>query len=1354
MGTLGRPRRGRLTRASDGTQQHRGWLELIDVSGPFLSLPVLQSAWPTLDALEKPAREKLRLAHATWQSDGAVGQRSWIDYVLGELLGWGNELRWHEGDDLDHLSMGVAEHDTRIVPVCALVAPGGEISPATTEVLGLVCEPGLQPTARIPHDLWAATPVDRLARLCRHHGIELGIATDGRWWTLVWARRGKVTTTVTFDAVGWADAAERDVVRAFVSLLCRRRFFGVSDHEKLVTLLAKSEDSQEEITEALGVQVRQAVELLVAAIGRSDTAQPERGEPGLEHIDAEEIYRGAVTVMMRVVFLLFAEERKMLPSDNELYATSYSAGQLCSALEQRALAGSEDDLEHTSAGWQRLLALFHAVYWGVEHPRLHMYPHDGSLFDSMRFPWLRHDIDDRTVLHMLRAVQFVEVGTGRSRERRKLSFRELDVEQIGYVYEGLLGHDGFRADEVTVSLAGKPGLEQEVPLRELEQFAARAQDLPELAAALAQEFKDSGIGAARALERRLAPAPAAEKEEQRRKLLSVTRGDHLLAERLSPFAGILRADLRGLPVVIMPGELFVTESSLRKNTGTHYTPRHLAEEVVTHALEPLVYSPGPLQTADQHEWKPKTCAEILALKVVDIAVGSGAFLVSAARYLGDRLVEAWAREGDERAMTTRISQVAGDGDDHHLVTEARRQAIEHCLYGVDINPMAVEMAKVSLWLISMDSERPFTFLDDRLKSGDSLLGITSLDQLWNMHLEPEIGRAVHNDLFQWTGPGRALMEKMADQRLRIIDIPVNDDPLGGLAEKRKLLAEIDTDTMRLRLFASLLIGSALFNAPDGSRGLTRGAVEAAWLAAKTERDGQEGVARERSQDWLNTGRPTFGSARAPMHWPLEFPEVFKGGGFDSVIGNNPYLGGQKLTGILGNEYREYMVHTLAGGVRGSADLIAYFALRAGTLLGNSGTLGLIATNTLAQGGTREVGLDQFPGRGLTLYRAVTSRPWPSRSAALQYCVAWATRAQPTDLASAVIDDLVVSGILPSLAPKSRATGEAKRLIANAGRSFQGATILGLGFTMSPDDAEYLIHQDPRNSGVLFPYLNGQDLNSDPRCMASRWVINFHDWPEDQARIYRECYERVQFFVKPERERNNRKVYRDHWWQYAERRPALRRAISELERVIVIARVSRTAMPMMVPTGPVFNEKIVVFASDDPSMLAVLSSAVHYRWAGSRCATLKADLQYAPSDAFETFPLPELTDEIRTLGNRLDEFRRDVMLSRNSGLTKTYNLVFDSFCTDADIEELRQIHRAIDIAAIRAYGWEDRIKRVGGLEHGFHRLGRETRYTIGPDAQREILDSLLELNHERHGMEVAQGPHSRKKRKSVTDRSLF
>ncbi|MFD0575716.1 hypothetical protein [Dactylosporangium darangshiense] len=333
----------------------------------------------------------------------------------------------------------------------------------------------------------------------------------------------RVTATAVFDAVAWPEAAQRDVVRAFVSLLCRRRFFGVPDAERLVPLLRRSLDNQEELTEALGVQVRRAVELLVAAFGRADARERELGGRGLELVTAHEVYRGAVSVMMRLVFLLFAEERRLLPSDNELYATEYGAGRLRAGLEDRVAEGSEEDLEHTSAAWHRMLALFDAVYHGIAHPRLTMHAHAGSLFDPGAFPWLPQSVDDRTVLHMLRAVQRVEIGRGRAREVRTVSFRALDVEQIGYVYEGLLSFEGLRADGVVVGLDGREGRAEEVPLSVLEALPSAP---PELAAALAERYKDSGIGSPAALAKRLTPLGAVERAEARRKLLAVTGGDH------------------------------------------------------------------------------------------------------------------------------------------------------------------------------------------------------------------------------------------------------------------------------------------------------------------------------------------------------------------------------------------------------------------------------------------------------------------------------------------------------------------------------------------------------------------------------------------------------------------------------------------------------------------------------------------------------------------------------------------------------------------------------------------------------------------------------------------------------------
>ncbi|MGI8333664.1 Eco57I restriction-modification methylase domain-containing protein [Actinomadura scrupuli] len=1349
------PGSSRFPRHSD-TFDHSGWLDLIEVSGPFLSIPVLRRAWPTLDAVDKQTRERLRLAQGTGLGSGtAADRREWIDFVLADLLGWGDALHT---SGLGELALEVAEHDSTLTPSFALAEPGEDPKPEALRLLGLVCDGS--PTQRVAGEDWAATPVDRLAQLCRHHDVPLGLATDGRWFALVWAPRGGVTTTAVFDTVDWATAAERDVVRAFVSILSRSRFFAVPDAETLPMLLKASLDNQEDITEALGVQVRQAVELLVAAIGRAHTLDVKNDGAGIGDVSAHEVYRGSVSVMMRIVFLLFAEERGLLPADKELYRQAYSVGLLCAELEDHVLAGSEQDLEHSNAAWHRLLAVFNAVYFGVSHPDLTMHAHDGSIFDPYRYDWLPLTIDDRTVLHMLRAVQYVQIGTGRNRERRRLSFRALDVEQIGYVYEGLLSFEGFYAEEPVVGLIGKEGYEEEVPLRVLADHAAACATVEELAARLAAEYKDSKIGSAAALTKKLAPLAGADRQEAERKLLAVTAGDYQLAQQLLPFYGIIRTDLRDLPVVILTDALFVTESSLRKNTGTHYTPKFLAEQVVEGALEPLVYSPGPLQTADRDEWQPRSSQELLSLKVADIAMGSAAFLVAACRYLAGHLVEAWSREGSAEAATYLAaprSEVAADADADPLIIKARRQIIEHCLYGVDINPMAVEMAKLSLWLISMDPKRPFTFLDDRLIAGDSLLGITSLDQLEVLHMDARRGRELHEDdsaLFNLTTGLREMVGEIAADRQRLVEI--DGTTLEALAEKRQVLAETEAKSARARLIADLAVGAALAYARSGGNGLDTSSHQAIRAATKLiakdlRQEDSDEVAEERelavqdqSQMWLRADLPFGGFEREPVHWPLAFPEVFgptrpNGTGFDAIIGNPPFLGGHKIGSFSGGLYREYLVQAVGGGARGRADLVAYFVLRSHELLGNDGQAGLIATNTLAQGDTREVGLDRLIEDGTTIRMSIKSRPWPSRSAALEYCAIWSTLVPLGPRAATVADGITVAGITSSLVGRSRISGNPFVLDASGGLAFKGCDIGGLGFTLSPDDAAQMIESDSRNSDVLRPYMNGKDLNSRPDLTGGRWVIDFNDSSEDQARVYSTIFRIVEERVKPTRSGSGSAPY----WQYARRRPALREAIKDLEQVIALAQSSSTVAPALIENHCILDQKIVVFASKDHALLALLSSAHHYWWARARSSTLKTDLSYTPSDVFETLPLPEPTQAMRERGHRLDTFRRELMLARQSGLTTTYNLVNSKECNDADIVELRVIHQAIDEAVCRAYGWDDLIPQ---LDHGIHPVGRDTRFTVGPAVQRELVDRLLELNHERYAAEVAAGLHDKKTRK--------
>lgn len=1315
-----RPRMSRGSRR----EAHIEWLKLIDVSGPFLSVPVLAAEWPDLEPLEPVMRDRLRRAHSDWQ---ATGDRSpWIDFVLEELLGWQGLVR---RDGMESLALPVAEHETVITPSFTLN------DPATGDVrlLGMISDDS--PVARVRGSDWPATPADRLAQLCRARGVELGLATDGRWWALVWAPAGGVTTVAVFDTVSWPESSERTVVRAFISLLQRRRWFAVPEPRQLPALLRESLKHQEDITEALGVQVRQAVELLVAAFARSSA---------LSDVTAAEVYRGAVTVMMRLVFLLFAEESGLLPADNELYATSYSVGGLYAELEQRVAdaRGNEAELDHTFLAWHRLLALFTVVHRGVSHPELRLIAHDGSLFDPARFGWFPLTVDDRTVLHMLRSVQTVTIAG----ERRTVSFRTLTVEQIGYVYEGLLSFEGFHAAEVVIGLTGKEGREAEVPLAELE--ALGHVGLPEK---LADRYKHSGIGSVRALTARLAPLNGDERAQAESRLYAVAK-DHALVQRLLPYYNIIRRDLRGDPVVILPGQLYVTESALRASTGTHYTPRFLAEQVAEGALEPLVYQPGPLQTADRSQWKLRSAEEILALRIADIAMGSGAFLVAACRYLAGKLLEAWSLKGNVDASRALSASPVESGLDldvaaDPMIIEARRAVIEHCLYGVDINEMAVEMAKLSLWLISMDPGRPFTFLDDKLAVGDSLLGITSIEQLEWMHLNPAEGRKLHEGtLLDFMSGVRGVLADVSEQRRLLVDIP---DDIDGIAKKREILAEVRSKTADLSRYADLLAGAAL---------KTRRWLGAAKLAHDAAVNGAVAEAEEKAKEWLATDQPDGAFDRKPLHWPLVFPEVFDPArpGFDAIIGNPPFLGGKKITGPLGSAYRDYLVDTVANEVKGSADLVAYFLLRAHALLNARGQTGLIATNSLAQGDTREVGLDQIVEEGIEIRQAVKSRPWPSKSAALEYAAVWTSCARLAADAERATDGSRVHRISASLDPMSRVSGSPAQLRENHGSSHIGCLINGVGFTMSIPRARELLERIPRNREVLFPYLNGHDLNTNPDMSASRWVIDFGDMSEASASSYPELYAQVVQLVKPERAKVNRKIYREKWWQFAEKQLTMRQAISGLKRALVITFSSSTQMPAFVPNNQVLSHMLVVFPTEDAAALSLHSSSAQYWWTITWCSSLKGDVRYTPSGASDTFVRPEFTSEMRDLGDRLDTFRRELMLSRQAGLTATYNLVHDPECTDADIAGLRDIHRAIDEAVVRAYGWTDLLE--SGLDHGFHDTRQGTRYTIGPVVRQEILDSLLELNHARYAAEVKAGLHDKPRKKRPTadpgDLALF
>lgn len=1372
-------------------RHHAEWLSLVEISGPFLSMRVLMRAFPQgLDAHDPEVFRSLRLAYEEWQEDVNSKQPdpalhgAWIEFVLRTVLGWDDQALKRGQEVPQTLEVRIKEHGVTLRAGLAVVAPSDFEEHGSPRMLVQVYPPGvgLERALRTPESAWCATPATRMMELLHGTGVRLGLVTNGEHWMLVDAPRGQTTGFVSWYAQYWLE--EKVTLQAFRSLLSVQRFFGVDPKDRLDALLAESASDQFEVTDQLGYQVRRAVEVLIQAIDRVDR---ERRGALLQGVTERELYGAALTVMMRLVFLLSAEEQGRLFASSTTWKEHYGAATLRDQLREVADRHGEEVLERRHDAWARLLAAFRAVHGGMTHEAMRSPAYGGGLFDPDRYPFLEGrgeksawrtvpadplPIHNRTVLHLLDALQVLQVKVpgGGPAEARRLSFRALGVEQIGHVYEGLLDHTAVRAKEPVLGLKGPKDREEEVPLSQLE--AQRAKGPEAFVAWLA----DATNRSSKALQKEVAYGiPDTDK-----RWAVVRERNDALYQRVAPFAGLVRDDTVGQPILIHEGSVYVTQGDERRSTGTHYTPPSLTEPIVRHTLEPLVYR-GPAEGTPQEQWELRSAEEILALRVCDMAMGSGAFLVQACRYLAERVVEAWGKNpergvrtlpGAEASRGVPSERLLPNGVDERLAL-ARRLVADRCLYGVDKNPMAVEMAKLSLWLVTFERERPFTFVDHALRCGDSLLGLTDPEQVKWFHLDPARGRMVHQPddvvgtrgLFNFVEQLGPAFEKAAVLRRRLEALP--DDDIRDSEAKARLLHEAEQSMALVRVVADLVIASALEAAGKGQRKLDERLVLlempiAAALDLRVPWSQREKLAIElttQASRILNSGKPKGSDDRRPFHWALEFPEVFAEAerrGFDAIVGNPPFMGGLKLQTAFGSDWRAYLVEQLAHGVtgvRGTGDLCAYFFLRSARLLSLAGTAGILATKTIAQGDSRLVGLDQMLDAGTKVYRAIPQTPWPG-SAALDVAVVWFSMFRWRG--HVWLDTKRVSAINAAL-DEADDSVVAKGLAANDNRAFVGSFVLNVGgFSMSESDAHALIDKSSRNAEVLFPFYGGDDIVNHPNVQPSRWVIHFRDWPLDRvtapvgyqgtvAADYPECLNVLRTRVLPERKKlqgsgsmANRRAER--WWLFSNDARFLYRATAPLRRALGTSGVSKYLAVAWVPaTNVVYAHTSVVFADDSDGFFAVMQSSHHDLWCRSMNSTLGVTLRYTPKKCFDTFPFPRSLSNLDSIGQSYDRHRRRIMIDRSEGLTKTYNRFHDPKQSDSDSVTHRTLRRAMDQAVAAAYGWTDL-----DLGHGFHATAQGVRYTMSESARRQVLARLLRLNHEHYAEEVAAGLHDKKK----------
>ncbi|MBZ0217884.1 MAG: N-6 DNA methylase, partial [Fimbriimonadaceae bacterium] len=1033
-------------------------------------------------------------------------------------------------------------------------------------------ESDADPDVRISIGRWnGITEQQAFERHLRETGVEQGLLVTGQTLRLTYSPQGETPGYLEWPIEGLKTTAGREMLAGLKLLLGKNAIWGGAE-SRLDGILKRSRENQNIVSTKLADQVLGALYTLLR--GFTSEAETDTRMRAVAEKHPQEYYEGLLTVLMRLVFVLYAEDRGLMPSSDDekaktIYEQGYALRRLFVDLEADA-ALHPDTMADRYGAWGRLLGVFKLIYDGVGPDFMHQ--RRGKLFDPTTFPFLLGQfedgdqadvlpISDKCIYEVLK--QLLVLGGER------LSYKTLDVEQIGSVYETVMGFTVTRSKGSSIALrSGKGNIPAYI---NLDAVLAKAPGNRKKLLADEIDFTTTD-----AQDKLIKPACSVDD------LLAAL--DKKIDERGSPGKRIVSA-----------GTIILQPTDERRRTGSHYTPRSLTGPIVREALEPILKQLGADATPDQ----------VLDLKICDPAMGSGAFLVETCRALGERLEAAWARHSDLLPDEAR--------SDPQVF--ARREVAKRCLYGIDKNHMATDLAKLSLWLVTLSKDEDFSFLDHALKTGDSLVGL-SLEQINGVSWETGVTKPLFANRFV------QLVKNARTDRQRIRNAPDNVT----FEQQMQRLHEANKELENVRLGGDAVIG--VFFAETNKKKRMEALDE---FQVQLGRDDGWDVAQRYRNQLAGDKHPI-----SPFHWEIEFPEVFEGDnpGFDSIVGNPPFAGKNTITNSNRKGFLDWL-KIISPGAHGNADLAAHFFRRAYGLICKGGTMGLIATNTIGQGDTRESGLRYLlREKGGVIYRAKRRVKWAGDAAVVVSTIHMRKKA-----------DLGGIPILLDARPVSRISAFVREgdfddtpavLEENKGITFQGAMILGMGFTFDDENAakgkatsiarmQELIDKNPRNAARIKPYIGGSEVNSDPKHKHHRYVIDFEDFPlrrDDNLQLWSEAgelertemlragivpldfqdpvaadwpelLEIVKRMVKPARDKDNRENYRKFWWRYGENRPGLMKALSNLEQVFVLSRVSPNLAIAQVPANTVFADSCVVITNME---MVFLFSNVHELWA--------------------------------------------------------------------------------------------------------------------------------------------------------------
>ncbi|MGI8802087.1 MAG: Eco57I restriction-modification methylase domain-containing protein [Solirubrobacteraceae bacterium] len=1310
-----------MARLDPQIQAHLEWLGFVAPTGLVVSAPALVRAGAILDRNDAVGQRLLRDCATDALTPAGDPEPIVDDFeaFARSVLGWTFSPKGYAGmagtPIPPELEVALADYGETLRPDYAVLerdpkdgAPGWQL---VIRVLGRDRE--FDESAREGGQLDASAH-GRMERLLRETGVPAGVLFNGRALRLISAPRGESSGWIEFRVADMVLTAGRPILAALRMLLRESRLLTLPRAQRLAALLEDSRRFQNEVSEKLAAQVLHALyELLRGFQAADDAAGGELLRRALaEHPD--EVYHALLTVILRLLFVLYAEERGMLPSDST-YVRYYSVAQLYDRLRADA-AGHPDTMEQRYGAWAQLLVVFRMIHDGAKAGALSMPARRGVLFDPDRYKFLegRSGHGARSTVERIEPPLVPDGTIHRALEKllvldgERISYRALDVEQIGSVYETMMG---FRLETATGrSVAIKAHSRHGAPT---------AVDLDAL---LDVESAKRAKWLADRADRKLTP-----------KVTAAVKAAESVEDLQHALAGVV--DTAATPDLVPAGSMILQPSEERRRSGSHYTPRALTEPIVRTTLEPIL---GQLRGEDGGVPRP---AQILDLKVCDPAMGSGAFLVEACRQLADQLVEAWGVHGGR-------PEIPADEDERVF---ARRLVAQRCLYGVDRNPVAVDLAKMSLWLITLAREHALTFVDHALRYGDSLVGLSR--------------RQIES--FNWSGsaPGFEAVrigEHVARAAKLRAQIRGAGEDVSDFA-LREMWGEAQDELQQVRLFGDLVVAAFFAGTKPKEREAKRVELAGAVAAGQAE-----------SWRWLVDETRHAAHPIVPFHWEIEFPEVFEEGrgGFDAIVGNPPFGGHVSVVTANAVGYAVWL-RELHERSAGKCDLVAHFFRRVFGLLRPAGTFGLIATNTVGQGDTRNTGIHWICSHGGEIYEARRRLKWPGM-AAVVVSVVHVEKARFNGVKW--LDGRRVEHISAFLFHRG-GDDEPARLGANAGKSFIGSLVLGMGFTFDDTDTKgvasrladvrRLIEADPRNEVAIFPYLGGEEVNTSPLQAHHRYVIDLGKRDE------RECWERwpllmgvLQERVRPERIKSTETSRSSHggraatWWQHYHLAEGLRAAASGMARVLVIARVGQQAAFVFLDAGSVFSEQLVVFPLPTCAAFCALQSRPHEVWARFFGSSMKDDLRYTPSDCFETFAFPdgwESDPALEAAGDAYYALRAALMIEHDEGLTKTYNRFHDPYNRDPGIERLRELHSDMDRAVLHAYGWDDIPTDCEFLldyeidEEEWGTKRKPYRYRWPDEVRDEVLGRLIELNSERAAEEQRSGAAAHRPARRATAR---